>query len=57
MKYWKQKLGIDVQKSISPDVFMKNRNLRLFRSVRTFFVFFNPLVSLVLLSLLFTGVI
>lgn len=57
MKYWKQQLKLDTSRTITRDALMKNRNLRRFRKIRTFFLLFNPMLSVVLLSMLFTGVI
>lgn len=57
MKYWKQKAGKYYNATITPADLASNRNLRLFRRIRTFFIFFNPAVSVVLLSMLFAGVI
>lgn len=57
MKYWKKNLGI-YNTVITPDQMRSNRNLRRFRNVRTFFIFFNPLASaVILISMLFTGMI
>lgn len=57
MKYWKQQLKLDINRPITSDELMRNRNLRRFRKIRTFFLLFNPMMSVVLLSMLFTGVI
>lgn len=57
MKYWKKNLGKYMEVTITGDDLRNNRNLRLFRRIRTFFIFFNPMVSIILLSMLFTGVI
>lgn len=57
MKYWKKNLGNYMNVTISLEDLKSNRNLRRFKHVRTFFIIFNPAVSLVLLSLVLTGVI
>lgn len=57
MKYWKQHLNLDTNRQITVEELMKNRNLRRFKKIRTFFLVFNPMVAVVLLSMFFTGVI
>lgn len=57
MKYWKENLAKYMRPAITEYDLMTNRNLRRFKRIRTFFVLFNPMVSLVLLSMLLTGVI
>ena len=57
MKYWKQQLKLDKTRVFTREELMGNRNLRKFKRLRTFFLLFNPMVSLVLLSMLFAGVI
>ncbi len=57
MKYWKQQLKLDRNRVFTREELMRNRNLRRFKRLRTFFLLFNPMVSVVLLSMLFTGVI
>lgn len=58
MKYWKKNLGKYMNVIITPEDLLTNRNLRRFRNVRTFFIFFNPVISAaILISMLFTGVI
>lgn len=57
MKYWKQHAAKYLNVVVTPADLARNRKLRLFKHIRTFFVFFNPAVSIVLLSMLFTGVI
>ncbi len=57
MKYWKQQLKLDRNRVFTREELMRNRNLRRFKRLRTFFLLFNPMVSVLLLSMLFTGVI
>ena len=57
MKYWKQQLKLDRNRVFTKEELMRNRNLRRFKRLRTFFLLFNPVMSVVLLSMLFTGVI
>lgn len=57
MKYWKQQLNLDANRTITREEIMKNRNLRRFSKIRIFFLLFNPMVSVLLLSMFFTGVI
>lgn len=57
MKYWKENLAKYMKVQITREDLMNNRNLRRFKRIRTFFTFFNPALSLVLLSMLLTGVI
>jgi hypothetical protein len=57
MKYWKQHLNLDTNRQITVEELMNNRNLRRFKKIRTFFLVFNPMVAVVLLSMFFTGVI
>ncbi len=57
MKYWKQHLKLDTNRTITMEELRNNRNLRRFRKIRTFFLLFNPMVAVVLLSMFFTGVI
>lgn len=57
MKYWKQHAAKYLNVRITPADLAKNRKLRLFKHIRTFFIFFNAAVSVVLLSMLFAGVI
>lgn len=58
MKYWKKNLGKYMNATVRPEDLLVNRNLRRFRNVRTFFMFFNPVASaIILISMLFAGVI
>lgn len=57
MKYWKKNLDRYMNATITYADLRSNRNLRRFRNIKTFFVFFNPMLALVLLAMLFTGVI
>ncbi len=58
MKYWKKDLGKYMNTTVAPEEFLTNRNLRRFRNIKTFFIFFNPVASaVILISMLFTGVI
>lgn len=58
MKYWKKNLGKYMDVTVRLEDMLANRNLRKFRNIRTFFIFFNPVASaVILISMLFAGVI
>jgi hypothetical protein len=57
MKYWEQPLMKYKQHIVTPDEVRNNRNLRLFRRIRILFAVVNPVISVVVLSMIALGVI
>ena len=57
MKFWKTAQVRYTGVAITREKLMSNRNLRRFRRVRTFFLVFNPIVSMIALFMIILGVL
>ncbi len=57
MKYWEQSLLKYKRHMVTPDEIRKNPNLRRFMRIRILFAVVNPVISVVILSMIVMGVI
>ncbi|MCL6090859.1 MAG: hypothetical protein M1393_07465 [Candidatus Thermoplasmatota archaeon] len=57
MKFWKTAQLRHTGVVITKEKLKSNRNLRRFKRVRTFFLVFNPIVSMIALFMIIIGVL